>query len=142
MALILYITLDFFQVFWKIALLVTAIILMSHWARTRPWVRPLERRLEGWIRRLRFQPGSAVPLFAGFSLGIAYGAKIILDVHRRNPLPRKEVWKLAFFLSTAHAMFEDTLIFFILGANPWILVGVRMSLAIGVVWLLDRWLPD
>lgn len=49
---------------------------------------------------------------------------------------------MGLFLATCHAVVEDTLIFVVLGGNGWIMLGVRLLLAVGLTALVARMLRN
>jgi hypothetical protein len=103
---------------------------------------PVFRRAGGAIdplmRGMGLSRDAAVPLFTGIFLGIAYGAGIIIRVSQEKGLPRRELFLMGLFLATCHAVVEDTLIFVVLGANGWTMLGVRIFIAVGLTALLAR----
>jgi hypothetical protein len=98
------------------------------------------KRLGGGLSRFGMSPPCTVPLAAGFFLGIAYGAGVIIPIAVAGAIGAAEIQSVAFFLCTCHAIVEDTLLFAIVGApglaevarRMAILVGVRLVLAIGL----------
>ncbi|WP_457755977.1 nucleoside recognition protein [Thermodesulfatator indicus] len=67
-------------------------------------------------------------IFTGIFLGITYGAGILLkEKEKLNP---QQLLFVGTFLMIAHALIEDPALFIIFGANPWILIGLRIILAI------------
>lgn len=80
-------------------------------------------KIEGHVKRMGLSPHTLVPLFTGIFLGIAYGAGIIIKISREKALRRADLWLLGLFLSTCHAVIEDTLIFVVVGGmGRWIIV--------------------
>lgn len=53
-------------------------------------------------------------------------------------LPRRELFLMGLFLATCHAVVEDTLIFVAIGGNGWVILGVRIVIAVGMTALLAR----
>lgn len=115
--------------------LVTAFELLRHMS----FFRQVARGVEPIMKSMGLSRAAAAPLFTGVFLGIAYGAGIILRVARQNNLSRREVFLVGLFLATCHAVIEDTLIFVVIGGNFWIMLGVRLLLALGLTMLL-AWL--
>jgi len=90
---------------------------------------------------------TSVVTAVGLLLGLAYGAGLIIDETRRSNIGKAEILATNIFLSTNHALIEDTLIFVAVGAGlGWILLGrilvgyilLRVSLPI----VLYFWKPD
>lgn len=98
------------------------------------------RAVDPLMRGMGLTRDAAVPLFTGIFLGIAYGAGIIIRVTQEKKLPRRHLLLMGLFLATCHAVVEDTLIFVVIGGNGWIMLGVRLLLAIGLTTLVARML--
>jgi hypothetical protein len=121
------------------ALLVPALVLYELLAPLPIFAR-WGRLLGPRLARLGISPACTVPLAAGFFLGIAYGAGIIITVAEDERIGPREIGSLGLFLCTCHAVVEDTLLFALIGARgPWevagratLLAAVRLALAIGV----------
>lgn len=88
--------------------------------------------------KLGLSPRAAIPLFAGIFLGIAYGAGIIIQEAREKSLDKGEIFLVGLFLSTCHAVVEDTLIFVVIGGNGWWILGPRIFFALTLTLLLSR----
>lgn len=72
---------------------------------------------------------SAFSIAIGVILGITYGAGILINEYEKNTLSKKEILYIGTFLMICHAIIEDTLLFVIFGANPWIIAGLRIFFA-------------
>jgi hypothetical protein len=79
-----------------------------------------------------------VPLITGIIIGLTYGAGVIIYSIRTSNVKKKEAFLILLFLSICHAIIEDTLIFVVLGANGFVLIGVRFALAIILTYLLYK----
>lgn len=79
-----------------------------------------------------------VPLVTGIIIGLTYGAGIIVHSLRTSNTSRKEAFLILLFLSICHAIIEDTLIFVVIGANGFVLIGFRFALAIVLTYLIYR----
>ena len=75
-------------------------------------------------------------LITGLLLGITYGAGILIK--EKESLNKKELFFIGTFLMIAHSLIEDPLLFVIFGANIWILIGIRVILAIIISFLLTK----
>lgn len=70
------------------------------------------------------------PLIIGLLFGLSYGAGIIIESTEENNLSKKDLYVLMIFLIACHAVVEDTLLFVVVGANLWLLLGIRLATAI------------
>jgi len=83
------------------------------------------------------RPG-LLPLITGVVIGLTYGAGVIIHSIRHYKISRREVFLILLFLSVCHAIFEDTLIFVVIGANGLVLVVARLILAVFFTYLAYR----
>jgi hypothetical protein len=70
------------------------------------------------------------PLIIGLIFGLSYGAGVIIESAEENNLSKKDLYTLMIFLIACHAVIEDTLLFVVVGANLWFLLGIRLGVAI------------
>jgi hypothetical protein len=122
----------------KLILILVPLVMGFEFVAGSRWLRrdfPLFRRILG---ALGLSPAAGAPLLAGFFLGIAYGAGIIIPAAKERNLGARDILGVSIFLCTCHAIFEDILLFVWIGASgPWLL-GVRFTLAVIAVRLVTR----
>jgi hypothetical protein len=122
----------------KLLLIIVPLVTVFEVLRYLPVFRRAGKAFDPLMHGMGLSRDSAVPLFTGIFLGIAYGAGIIIRVAQEKRLPRRELFLMGLFLATCHAVVEDTLIFVVLGANGWIILGVRIFIAVALTVLLAR----
>jgi len=126
----------------KLVLIIVPLVTIFEVLRYLPLFRRAGGAVDPLMRGMGLTRDAAIPLFTGIFLGIAYGAGIIIRVAQEKRLPRRELFLMGLFLATCHAVVEDTLVFVVLGGNGWIMLGVRLLIAIGLTALLARiWRP-
>lgn len=81
---------------------------------------------------------SAFPLLVGLSIGLSYGAGVIIQSSKEGNLSKKDLVLLIVFLASCHAVFEDTLIFVAVGANGIILFGTRLVVAVLLTYIISK----
>ncbi|MCB1956773.1 MAG: hypothetical protein KDG55_13915 [Rhodocyclaceae bacterium] len=74
----------------------------------------------------------------GVTLGITFGAGLLLQEVRSGRLTRREVWLALGFLGLAHSLIEDTLLVMLMGADLSGILWARLGFAIGTIALLAR----
>jgi hypothetical protein len=79
-----------------------------------------------------------LPLMVGFLLGITYGAGAILEMNKKKPLSKRDLWLLGVFLYSCHGIIETTYLFTVAGGNAIILAGVRLLIGIAVTAFMAR----
>jgi hypothetical protein len=121
----------------KLLLIVVPLVTLFELLRYLPVFRWAGDRCEPLMRGMGLSRHSAAPLFTGIFLGIAYGAGILIRIAQEKRLPRRELFLLGLFLATCHAVVEDTLIFVVIGGNGWVMLGVRLLVAVLLLVLLS-----
>lgn len=82
-----------------------------------------------WVQEHSHKVNSGFSIVVGVILGITYGAGILISEYERGILKKKEILFIGTYLMICHAIIEDTLLFVIFGANPWIIVSFRLFFA-------------
>lgn len=103
-------------------------------ARRGKWGRHLSRLLG-------VSEQAIMSLTAGFFLGLAYGAGLILQYSEDGELSHRDRVLIVLFLVACHAVVEDTLIFLPLGVNPLFLFVSRFVLAVILTAAVARLWP-
>lgn len=114
------------------------VLILLEWVRSHGWFRKLIEGTRPLFRPVGFEPQSLFPLLTGLLFGISYGAGVLIPQARSGDLDRRQVLLIGAFLGISHAVFEDTLLFVVVGGNGWIMVTSRFVTAILVVSLLAR----
>lgn len=71
----------------------------------------------------------------GNTLGLTFGAAVILEERARGDLTREEADLINHHLAVSHSLLEDTLLFVALGAGVIVLIVPRLIAALVVVWM-------
>ena len=124
----------------KLALLLVPALILYEVLAPLPVFGRIGRRIAPHLGRLGMSAACTVPLAAGFFLGIAYGAGIIIPIAAARRIGAREIQGLALFLCTCHALVEDTLLFALVGARGplevlgrmGLLAAVRLALAVTI----------
>lgn len=97
-------------------------------------------RLFSPVMRLMGLPASVSFLWiVGNTVGLAYGAAIMMDYAAAGQLSRRDADLLNHHLAVSHSQLEDPLLFLVLGLPMGWLILSRVALAIGVVWFRRGW---
>lgn len=90
------------------------------------------------LRVIGLGPQAAGLTIVGVTLGITFGAGLLLQEVRSGRLSRREVWLALGFLGLAHSLIEDTLLVMLLGADLSGILWARLAFAIASIALLAR----
>ncbi len=77
----------------------------------------------------------------GFTLGLSYGAGLLIRDVKSGILNKRDSVLALCFLSLCHSVIEDTLLFAMLGADILIILGARLVFAVVLVMIIARWRP-
>jgi len=122
----------------KMILIIVPLVTVFEVLRHMPVFRKAGGVVEPAMKGVGLKPDAAVPLFTGIFLGIAYGAGIIIRVTQGKGLSARELFLMGLFLATCHAVIEDVLVFVVIGGNGFVILGVRIALAVLLTGLLAR----
>lgn len=122
----------------KLILIIVPLVTVFEVLRHLPVFRRAGNLVEPVMKGVGLTREAAVPLFTGIFLGIAYGAGIIIRVAQQKGLPGRELFLMGLFLATCHSVVEDILVFVVIGGNGFVILGVRLGLAVALTGLMAR----
>lgn len=99
----------------------------------------LSARVGRHLARVGLSENSVFPLLVGVVFGVTYGAGAIMAVARDGKMTRGEIGTVALFLGIFHAIFEDTIVFVLIGASWLWLIFPRLLLSLFFTAALRRW---
>ena len=87
---------------------------------------------------LNISNNAIFPLIIGLIFGLSYGAGVIIESAEENNLSKRDLYTLMVFLVACHAVIEDTVLFVVVGASLWFLLGIRLIVAIIITYFASR----
>lgn len=114
----------------RISLILIPVMVVMEIARACNILERVSAKIKGALRFLTLPGEAAFPLVVGLGFGVVYGAALIISYAREGILNKRDLLLTGVFLSISHAVVEDTLIFTVFGANPFIIFGLRFLLAV------------
>ena len=124
----------------QIALIVIPLMVVMQFLEELKVLEKVSRRLERVVSVIGISGAGALPLLVGMTLGLAYGAGMIIKYGKEGKLTHREMILIITFLSLNHSLFEDVLLFVAVGAQGTVLQVIRMVVAILVTATLARFL--
>jgi len=112
----------------KVIALVTILIFFLDFIKSLPIIKKHSQKVN-----------SGFSILVGVILGITYGAGILIAEYEKGILQKREVLFIGTYLMICHAIIEDTLLFVIFGANPWLIVGLRLLFATLVAYIIVKY---
>jgi len=116
-----------------IPLMITVEILVTY-----KIIEKLSDRLQFVSKALRIQRQSIFPLLVGVIMGVTYGAGTLMEIGNRTPIPKKDFALIGIFIFICHGIIETSLIFWVAGANIWVISLGRLLIAFAVTFLAAR----
>lgn len=112
----------------KVILLVSTLIFFLDFIKSRPMIEKHSQKVN-----------SGFSILVGVILGITYGAGILIAEYEKGILQKREILFIGTYLMICHAIIEDTLLFLIFGANLWIIIGLRLTFATLIAYLVVKY---
>ncbi len=127
---------------WHLALIVVPLMVGMQILDDLKVLEKVAGQLGKVVRYLGISGQGAFPLVIGLTFGLAYGAGMIIHYARQGQMSRRELVLIITFLCINHSVFEDTLLFVVIGANGFLILLIRFAAAILVTFLLNKLLPQ
>ena len=123
---------------WSIAIIVFPLMIVMEFARKYKVMDVISAGLRPLTRFLGVQRSAAFPLAVGLIFGLAYGSGVIIQSAQEGEIDLRSLTLVSIFLACCHAVVEDTLLFVAVGANGWLLLGLRTLAAFIVTVLVSK----
>jgi len=94
------------------------------------WLEKLSEKTKWITRFLGVSKDTLIPLLIGIFAGVSYGAGAIIFAKEKYNLSKDDIFLAMCFLLPLHAVIETTLIFWMLGVNPVLLITCRLFVAL------------
>ena len=98
----------------------------------------LADKMQFFGKILGIKAQSIFPLLVGVVMGITYGAGTLMEMNKRNPISKKDLALIGIFIFICHGIIETTLLFAVAGANIFVILVVRLLIAILVTAAFAR----
>lgn len=115
---------------WGLMIIVVPLMVVMQLFRDLGWLDMLTEWLSPLTRLLGIRSNAAMTLVAGLTIGLAFGAGVMVEAIKDDKVEKKDMYLSFIFLVSCHAVVEDTLIFIPLGIPVWPLFVVRLLTAI------------
>ena len=124
----------------QLALIVIPLMVVIQIMKDLKWLDYFSKMIAPFARLLGMKPNASMTLVAGLTIGLAYGAGVMIQAAKEDGVSKKDMTLAFIFLVSCHAIVEDTLIFIPLGIPVLPLFLIRASVAIiltmiiGFIW--------
>ncbi|SET10271.1 Nucleoside recognition [Oceanobacillus limi] len=114
----------------QLALIVIPLMIIMQYLREKGWLTKLSNSFAPFTRVLGMEKNTSMTLVAGLTIGLAYGAGLMIQAVKEDGVSRRDMTLALIFLVSCHAVVEDTLVFIPLGIPVWPLLIIRLVTAI------------
>ncbi|RFU63899.1 hypothetical protein D0466_10620 [Peribacillus glennii] len=124
----------------QLAIIVIPLMAVIQIMKDLNWLEAFSRRLAPFTRFLGMKPNASMTLVAGLTIGLAYGAGVMIQAVKEDNVSKRDITLAFIFLVACHAVVEDTLIFIPLGIPVLPLLLIRITVAllltliVGFLW--------
>ena len=123
-----------------IFVIILPVTVISALARARDVMPKLARRIHFLAGRFGVGETAVAPLLVGIIFGIVYGGGALIAMARAGVVKQEEARTVGTFLGICHSVFEDPVLFVLIGGNWVWLWLVRFLTAVALTPLLRRWI--
>lgn len=114
----------------QLSLIVIPLMIIMQYLRELGWMNKLSNLISPFTRMLGMKSNTSFTLVTGLTIGLAFGAGVMIQAVQEDGVSRKDMMLALIFLVTCHAVVEDTVIFIPLGISVWPLLVIRLVTAI------------
>ncbi|MGY0693556.1 nucleoside recognition domain-containing protein [Virgibacillus sp. FSP13] len=114
----------------QLALIVIPLMIIMQFLREKGFLTKLSNGLAPFTKLLGMEKNTSMTLVAGLTIGLAYGAGLMIQAVKEDGVSKRDMYLALIFLVSCHAVVEDTVIFIPLGIPVWPLLVIRLITAI------------
>ncbi|RFU66976.1 hypothetical protein D0469_16145 [Peribacillus saganii] len=114
----------------QLAIIVIPLMVIIQIMKDLNWLTIFSKKLAPFTRMLGMKENTSMTMVAGLTIGLAYGAGVMIQAVKEDNVSKKDMTLAFIFLVACHAVVEDTLIFIPLGIPVLPLFLIRITTAI------------
>lgn len=114
----------------QLALIVIPLMILMQILKDLKWLQVFSRWMAPVTRGLGMKENTSMTLVTGLTIGLAYGAGVMIQAVKEDGVTQKDATLAVIFLVACHAVVEDTLIFVPLGIPVLPLLIIRLCTAV------------
>lgn len=128
------------QMLVTIFFIITALIILLRVLKKMGVERLLQALLSPIFKLLSITKDASSITITGITLGLSYGAGLLIAEVKKGHIGKKDVLLSISFLSLSHSLIEDTLLILLLGADIMAILWLRIIFSVVIVALLARYI--
>lgn len=121
----------------QLAFIVIPLMVIMQYLREKGWLTKFSNGLAPFTKLLGMERNTSMTLVAGLTIGLAYGAGLMIQAVKEDGVSKRDMYLALIFLVSCHAVVEDTLIFIPLGIPVWPLLAIRLLTAIVLTMIVS-----
>jgi hypothetical protein len=114
----------------QLAIIVIPLMIIIQIMKDKKWLDVFSRWMSPVTRALGMNENTSMTMVAGLTIGLAYGAGVMIQAVKEDGVSKKDITIAFIFLVACHAVVEDTLVFIPLGIPVLPLLIIRLVTAI------------
>jgi hypothetical protein len=114
----------------QLALIVIPLMIIMQYLKDMGWLNKFSNWMAPAMKLLGMKENTSMTMAAGLTIGLAYGAGVMMQAAKEDGVSKKDLYLAFIFLVSCHAVVEDTLIFVPLGIPVMPLLIIRLVTAI------------
>lgn len=124
----------------QLAIIVIPLMILVQYMKELGWLAVFSKWMAPFMKLLGMKENTATTMAAGLTIGLAYGAGVMIQAVKEDNVSKKDLTLAFIFLVACHAVVEDTLIFIPLGIPVWPLLVIRLvtaillTIAVAFIW--------
>ncbi|MCY8845546.1 nucleoside recognition domain-containing protein [Bacillus inaquosorum] len=130
----------------QLAAIVIPLMIIIQFLRDLGWLHRFSRWLSPFTQLLGMNKNTSMTMVAGLTIGLAYGAGVMIKAVEDDGVSRRDMTLAFIFLVACHAVVEDTLVFIPLGIPVWPLLLIRVTTAVLLTMIIahtwKKWKPS
>lgn len=114
----------------QLAVIVIVLMIIVQYLREKGWLTVFSDKLAPFMKILGMDKSASMTMVAGLTIGLAYGAGLMIQAVKEDGVSKKDMYLALIFLVSCHAVVEDTVVFIPLGIPVLPLLIIRLTTAI------------
>lgn len=114
----------------QLALIVIPLMIIMQYMKDKGWLNKFSNWMAPAMKLLGMKENTSMTMAAGLTIGLAYGAGVMMQAAKEDGVSKKDLYLAFIFLVSCHAVVEDTLVFVPLGIPVLPLLIIRVVTAI------------
>lgn len=121
----------------QLSFVILPLMVIMQFLRELGWLTFLSKLFAPFTKFLGMKENTSFTLVTGITIGLAFGAGVMIQAVEEDGVSRKDMMLALIFLVTCHAVIEDTVIFIPLGISVWPLLVIRFTLAVIITLIVS-----